>query len=137
MPKLIDAIAKMSINNMRVNPQHNQQIAKNLSKTFSKENLMIRNRLKMVLQVGDVDKVVVMPNNSLNEKLFAAWNDNLNKPLNRDVFEFSNSLNTVKPSKDVYNEIEKAYQHELWLKEVDKRLVATLKSMKRSYRIPR
>ena len=122
MPRLIDALGKMSVGNSQVNPSEIYKTAKMLPNKFPRPNLTIKNQLKTTIQIGDETAVSKLPGNSAGEKVFADWNKELNRYPKTDCFELQ-PINQVKQkTDDEIKNIQRDFSLSKWLQEVDERM---------------
>lgn len=117
MPKLIDIVGKMSVNNVL-----STNIDKSMYRLRAKlpqEELTVKNKLKTILQTNNGK-----PFSAESSGEFAGWRNELNKKPKYDFFE-SQPLNKIKVKNDKTNEMQifkKMIKYNEWLRSVDERL---------------
>lgn len=121
MPKLIDAIGKMSFNNKIVAPEKIYKTANSLQHYFPLEKLTIKNKLKTELVVGDAGNIKKYCDTiERDDTIFASWCSKLNKSPKTDCFKRA-PINDVKPVEEINENkvISEAYRFSEWQRRAD------------------
>lgn len=129
MPRLIDAIGKMSVNRQVIFPSRIKETAKSLPQKFPLDKLTLKNKLKTKVTVGSEDSVKKFSDFiERNDTVFAPWANHLNRQPNTDCFKQA-PINTVKQPKEVneHKAIREAYKLSDWLRRTDAIIAHTFK----------
>ena len=121
MPRLIDALGKMSIGNKKISAGDIYKKAQLLPNQFPRPPLSIKNQLKTTVQLGG-ENFKGNHNYGLEEQTFADWCSELNRQPKTACFSLC-PISKVKPAED--NELKtilSEFNLSKWIQEVDERI---------------